>query len=74
FKWSNPDEQPYLLMITGGTQDDVVGLNTPEGYHNNFNKNNVPHVWHVVQGGHHGDDSIHSHLYSFVRGIFQATE
>ena len=74
FKWSNPDEQPYLLMITGGTQDDVVGLNTPEGYHNNFNKNSVPHVWHVVQGGHHGDDSIHSHLYSFVRGVFQATD
>ena len=74
FKWSNPDEQPYLLMITGGTQDDVVGLNTPEGYHNNFTKNNVPHVWHVVQGGHHGDDSIHAALYSFVRGVFQATD
>ncbi|WP_455529733.1 alpha/beta hydrolase-fold protein [Ruminococcus sp.] len=74
WKWSNADEQPYLLMITGGTQDDVVGLNTPEGYHNNFTKNNVPHVWHVVNNGHHGDDSIHSHLYSFVRGIFQATE
>ena len=73
WKWNNSSETPYLVMITGGTQDDVVGLNTPEGYHNNFNKNNVPHVWHVVQGGHHGDDSIHSHLYSFVRGIFQAT-
>ena len=74
WKWSSEDETPYLIMITGGTQDDVVGLNTPEGYHNNFNRNNVPHVWHVVQNGHHGDDSIHSHLYSFVRGIFQATE
>ena len=74
FKWSSPDETPYLIMITGGTQDDVVGLNTPEGYHNNFKNNNVPHVWHVVNNGHHGDDSIHSHLYCFVRGIFQATE
>ena len=74
FKWNSPDEQPYLLMITGGTQDDVVGLNTPEGYHNNFNKNGVPHVWHVVQNGHHGDDSIHSHLYTFVKGVFQATD
>ena len=74
WKWSNPDETPYLVMITGGTQDDVVGLNTPEGYHNNFTKNNVPHVWHVVNNGHHGDDSIHSHIYCFVRGIFQATE
>ena len=74
WKWSSEEETPYLVMITGGTQDDVVGLNTPEGYHNNFTKNNVPHVWHVVQNGHHGDDSIHSHIYSFVRGIFQATE
>ena len=74
FKWSSPDETPYLIMITGGTQDDVVGLNTPEGYHNNFKNNNVPHVWHVVHNGHHGDDSTHPHLYCFVRGIFQATE
>ena len=74
FKWSNPEDQPYLLFITGGTQDDVVRLDTPQGYHNNFDKNGVPHVWHVVQGGHHGDDSIHAHLYTFVRGIFQATD
>ncbi|MBP5578524.1 MAG: dienelactone hydrolase family protein, partial [Ruminococcus sp.] len=74
FKWNSAADTPYLIMITGGTQDDVVGLNTPEGYHNNFTKNNVPHVWHVVQNGHHGDDSIHSHLYCFVRGVFQATE
>jgi len=74
FKWSNPEDQPHLLFITGGTQDDVVGLNTPQGYHNNFDKNGVPHVWHVVQGGHHGDDSIHALLYTFVRGVFQATD
>ncbi len=74
WKWNSEEETPHLVMITGGTQDDVVGLNTPEGYHNNFNKNGVPHVWHVVQGGHHGDDSIHSALYSFVRAVFQATE
>ena len=74
WKWNSESETPYLVMITGGTADDVVGLNTPEGYHNNFTKNGVPHVWHVVQGGHHGDDSIHSALYCFVRGIFQATD
>ena len=74
WKWNSEEETPYLVMVTGGTQDDVVGLNTPEGYHNNFNKNGVPHVWHVVQNGHHGDDSIHSHLYTFVRAVFQATD
>lgn len=74
FRWDDPEEAPYLLFVTGGTNDDVVGLQTPEGYHNNFTKNGVPHVWHVVQNGHHGDDSIHSHLYSFIKGIFQATD
>lgn len=74
FKWNNPDETPHLVFITGGTSDDVVGLNTPQGYHDNFTKNGVPHVWHVVQGGHHGDDSIHSSLYCYVRAVFQATD
>ncbi|MBO7395037.1 MAG: carbohydrate binding domain-containing protein [Ruminococcus sp.] len=74
FKWNNEEETPHLVFITGGTSDDVVGLNTPQGYHNNFTKNGVPHVWHVVQGGHHGDDSIHSSLYCFVRAVFQATD
>lgn len=74
FKWNNEEETPHLIFITGGTSDDVVGLSTPEGYHNNFTKNGVPHVWHVVQGGHHGDDSIHSSLYCYVRAVFQATD
>jgi glucuronoarabinoxylan endo-1,4-beta-xylanase len=74
FKWNSEEETPHLVFITGGTSDDVVGLNTPQGYHNNFTKNGVPHVWHVVQGGHHGDDSIHSSLYCFVRAVFQATD
>ncbi len=72
WKWSKEEDTPSLVMITGGTQDDVVGLNTPEGYHNNFNRNSVPHLWHIVQNGHHGDDSIHSHLYAFVRMVFKA--
>lgn len=74
FKWTNEDETPHLVFITGGTSDNVVGLNTPQGYHDNFTKNGVPHVWHVVQGGGHGDDSIHSSLYCFVRAVFQATD
>lgn len=74
FKWNSEEETPHLVFITGGTSDDVVGLNTPQGYHNNFTKNGVPHVWHVVQNGHHGDDSIHSSLYCYVRAVFQATD
>ncbi len=72
FKWKNEDETPYLLFITAGSDDSVV-YTTPNGYHENFTKNGVPHVWHYVQGGAHGDNSIHPHLYNFVRAVFQAT-
>jgi enterochelin esterase-like enzyme len=72
WKWNSAEETPALVMITGGTNDNVVGLNTPQGYHNNFDKNGVPHIWHVVNGGNHGDDSICAHIYNFVRAVFKA--
>lgn len=71
FKWNSDEEAPHLLFITGGSNDTVV-YNNPETYHNNFAKNSVPHIWHYVQGGAHGDNSIHAHLYNFVRDIFKA--
>ena len=72
WKWSSAETTPSLVFITGGTADDVVGLNTPQGYHDNFDKNGVPHIWHVINGGHHGDDSICAHIYNFVRAVFKA--
>ena len=72
WKWDSPETTPSLVFITGGTNDNVVGLNTPQGYHNNFDKNGVPHIWHVVNGGNHGDDSILAHMYNFVRAVFKA--
>ena len=72
FKWA-AGEEPYLLMITGGSNDTVVYTN-PKTYHENFEKNGVPHIWHYVNGGYHGDNSIHAHLYNFVRGIFKVSE
>ena len=72
WKWNSEEEAPSLILLTGGTNDDVVGLSTPEGYHNNFDKVSTPHVWHVVQGGYHGDNSITAHIYNFCRMIFKA--
>ncbi len=72
FKWNSEEEAPSLVYITAGTADDVVGTSIPEGYHNNFTKNNVPNIWQVVQNGHHGDDSIRAHLYNFIQFIFKA--
>ncbi len=72
FNWDSGKE-PYLLMITGGSDDTIV-YNNPETYHNNFTKNNVPHLWHYVNGGYHGDNCIHAHLYNFCRFVFKATK
>lgn len=35
-------------------------------------QNNVPHLWHYVNGGYHGGNSIRAHLYNFTRAIFKA--
>lgn len=69
FKWASEEAAPYLVFITAGGNDEVVWT-TPNGYHENYTKNNVPHVWHYVNNGYHGDNSIHAHLYNFVRNIF----
>ena len=71
FNWDD-DNSPYLLHITAGSNDTVV-YDNPKNYHNNFTKNGVPHIWHYVNGGYHGDNSIHAHIYNFVREVFQAT-
>ena len=72
WKWASEEAAPSLVLLTGGTNDDVVGLSTPQGYHNNFDKVSTPHIWHVVQGGYHGDNCIRAHVYNFVRLIFKA--
>ncbi len=63
-------QKPYLLMITGGTDDTVV-YNTPGTYHDLLAKNGVDHVWHLVQGGDHVGRSIRPHMYTFVRYLFK---
>jgi glucuronoarabinoxylan endo-1,4-beta-xylanase len=63
-------KEPYFMMITGGSNDTVV-YNNPSDYHNNLEKSGVPHVWHYVNGGYHGDNCIRAHLYNFFRIAFQ---
>lgn len=63
-------ETPYLLLLTAGSNDTVV-YNTPEGYHNTLTANGVPHIWHYVDGGYHGDNCIRAHLYNFSRFVFK---
>ncbi len=69
FNWSS-DNQPYFLMITAGSDDKTV-YDNPKTYHTNFERNGVPHIWHYVNGGYHGDNCIRAHLYNFFRIAFQ---
>ena len=71
FKWASEDEAPSLLMMTAGSNDQTVQT-IPVGYHNDATAANCPHVWHYVNGGYHGDNCIHAHLYNFIRAIFKA--
>jgi hypothetical protein len=71
FKFASEEAAPSLIFLTAGSNDEVV-YTTPEGYHNNFTKNNVPHIWHYVNGGYHGENCIHAHIYNFARFAFKA--
>ena len=63
-------DSPYLLLLTAGSNDQVV-YSTPSGYNDVLNNNNVPHIWHYVTGGYHGGNCIRAHLYNFSRFIFK---
>ena len=69
FKYTGTE--PYLLLLTAGGNDTVV-YSTPSGYNDILNDNGVPHIWHYVNGGYHGGNSMSAHLYNFVRWIFKA--
>ncbi|MDE6774789.1 MAG: carbohydrate binding domain-containing protein, partial [Ruminococcus sp.] len=71
FKFASEEEAPSLIFLTAGSNDETV-FNTPEGYHNSFTTNGVPHIWHYVNGGYHGDNCIRTHIYNFIRAIFKA--
>ena len=63
-------DEPYLLMISAGTNDTVV-YDNPEQYHNKFTENGVPHLWHMVTGGEHWGKTICPHIYNFLRFVFR---
>ncbi len=65
------DIEPYLLLVSAGSNDTLI-WNTPQGYHDQMNKNGVTHIWHYVNGGDHGGKSIRPHMYNFVRSVFKA--
>ena len=69
-KFRDVGPEPYVFMITGGTNDSVVG-DFPKQYSDTFTKNGVEHVYQSIPGGGHGADSVKPHLYTFMRYAFK---
>ena len=70
FKFSDSD-LPYILLIGGGTSDQVVGT-FPKQYHELFDKNGTMNLWMEFPGAGH-DASVGTPLfYNFYRYVFKA--
>lgn len=69
-KISNKAYEPYILMITGGTNDSVVGT-FPQSYHDILTKNGQDHIWQEIQGGGHDNSCVVPMMYNFIRNIFK---
>ena len=72
FKVQDHTYDPYFLMITGGTNDMVVGT-FPKEYHDMLTANGQPHIWQEIQGGGHDASCINPLMYNFLKYAFKAT-
>ncbi len=71
FTFEDSEYQPWLLMITAGGNDGVVGT-VPYGYNDILNNNGVTHIWQVIEHGGHDQSTVTPHMYNFLRMIFWA--
>lgn len=71
FKIQDHTYDPYLLMITGGTNDTVVGT-FPKEYHDMLTSNGQPHIWQEIAGGGHDASCINPLMYNFLKNVFKA--
>ena len=71
-KFRNVGPEPDVFMITGGTNDSVVGT-FPSQYSEILTRNGVNHVYQSIPGGGHGADSVKPHLYTFMRYAFKGS-
>ncbi|MDO4864727.1 MAG: carbohydrate binding domain-containing protein, partial [Ruminococcus sp.] len=65
-----PSVMPKLILISAAANDGVVG-NYPESYHKALQNNNVEHIWNVIPGGDHGNQTVDPHMYNFMRYLFK---
>lgn len=69
--FSFTDSKPYIVLISAGTNDNVVG-NNPRIYHETLEQNGTQHIWHEVEGTAHDGSTVTPHLYNFLRMAFKA--
>ncbi len=69
-KFRDVGPEPNVFMITGGTNDSVVGT-FPKQYSDILTRNGVDHVYQSIPNGGHGADSVKPHLYTFMRYAFK---
>ncbi len=67
----DPPYSPYLLLIAGGTSDNMVGT-YPEQYHNLFTDHGTDNIFLSVPGGSHDSTTVIPLMYNFIRFIFKA--
>ncbi len=71
FKIQDHAYDPYFFMITGGTNDTIVGT-FPKQYHEILTTNGQPHIWQEIQGGGHDVGCINPLMYNFLKYVFKA--
>ena len=69
-KFRNVGPEPGVFMITGGTNDTVVGT-FPKQYSDILTRNGVDHAYQSIPGGGHGAECVKPHLYTFMRYAFK---
>lgn len=71
FRIKDTSNYPYLWLITGGTNDGVVGT-FPKQYHDILTANGQDHIWQEIQGGGHDASCVTPMMYNFLKNIFKA--
>ena len=67
----DPPYSPYVLMIAGGTSDNMVGT-YPEQYHKLFDEHGTDNIFLSVPGGGHDSKTVIPLMYNFIRVLFKA--
>lgn len=71
FKIQDHAYDPYLLMITGGTNDAVVGT-FPREYSSMLTANGQDHIYQEIMNGGHDPSCVNPLMYNFLKNVFKA--